>query len=70
MRILYTRAEDFANEFINSLGKKTVDDFHDKFRNIDVLLIDDIQFIGVRFKQKKNFSTPSILLLKTENRLF
>ncbi len=54
MRILYTRAEDFANEFINSLGKKTVDDFHDKFRNIDVLLIDDIQFIGGKVQDRKS----------------
>lgn len=55
MRILYTRAEDFANEFINSLGKKTVDDFHDKFRNIDVLLIDDIQFIGGKVQTEEEF---------------
>ncbi len=46
MRILYVRSEDFVNEFIAALGNKTVDEFHDKFRNIDVLLVDDIQLIG------------------------
>lgn len=55
MQILYVRAEDFANEFINSLSRKTVDEFHDKFRNIDVLLIDDIQFIGGKERTEEEF---------------
>jgi len=58
MRILYVRTEDFANEFINALSKKTVDEFHDKFRNIDILLIDDIQFIiGKESTQEEFFHT-------------
>lgn len=55
MRILYVRAEDFANEFINALGKKTVDEFRSKFRNIDVLLIDDVQFIGGKERTEEEF---------------
>lgn len=55
MRILYVKAEHFTNEFINALGKKTVDEFHDKFRNIDVLLIDDIQFIGGKQSTEEEF---------------
>lgn len=55
MRILYVRAEDFANEFINSLGRKTVDEFHLKFRNIDVLLMDDVQFIGGKERTEEEF---------------
>lgn len=55
MRILYVRAEDFANEFINALGKKTVDDFRSKFRNIDILLIDDVQFIGGKERTEEEF---------------
>jgi len=55
MRILYVRTEDFANEFINALSKKTVDEFHDKFRNIDILLIDDIQFIGGKERTEEEF---------------
>ncbi|MCH5317608.1 MAG: chromosomal replication initiator protein DnaA [Eubacterium sp.] len=55
MHILYVRAEDFTNEFINALGKKTVDEFHDKFRNIDVLLVDDIQFIGGKQSTEEEF---------------
>lgn len=55
MRILYVRAEDFVNEFIAALGKKTVDEFHYKFRNIDVLLIDDIQFISGKDRTEEEF---------------
>lgn len=56
MEILNIRAEDFANEFIiNALGKKNVDEFHNKFRNIDVLLVDDIQFIGGKDRTEEEF---------------
>ena len=55
MRILYVRCEDFVNEFISALGKKTIDEFHDKFRNIDILLIDDIQFIGGKDRTEEEF---------------
>lgn len=55
MKILYVRTEDFANEFINALAKKTVDDFREKFRNIDILLIDDIQFIGGKDRTEEEF---------------
>ena len=47
MKIKYVKAENFANEFIESLGKKTVDEFHNNYRNnIDLFLVDDIQFIA------------------------
>ena len=55
MKILYLRSEDFVNEFVNALRQKTVDDFHLKFRNIDVLLIDDIQFIGGKEIMEEEF---------------
>lgn len=55
MRILYVRSEDFVNEFIAALGNKTVDEFHDKFRNIDVLLVDDIQLIGGKDRTEEEF---------------
>lgn len=47
MKIVYVKAEEFANEFYASLQRKTVDEFNDKYRNnVDVFLVDDIQFIG------------------------
>lgn len=47
LRIMYVKAEEFANEFYSSLQRKTVEEFNDKYRNnIDLFLVDDIQFIG------------------------
>lgn len=44
-KVLYISSEEFTNAFINALRDKTIYSFKDQFRNIDVLLIDDIQFI-------------------------
>ncbi len=55
MKIMYVRAEDFTNEFINALGRKTVDAFHEKYRNVDILLMDDVQFIGGKVQTEEEF---------------
>lgn len=56
MNIMYIRAEQFANEFVQALQNKTTDEFHSKFRNnIDVLLIDDIQFIAGKDATEEEF---------------
>lgn len=55
MKIVYLRSEDFLNEFLNALDRKATDDFHMKFRNIDVLLIDDIQFIAGKVQTEEEF---------------
>ena len=44
--ILYVTAESFMNAFINSIKHETNSEFREKFRNVDVLLIDDVQFFG------------------------
>lgn len=46
MNIIYTSGENFLNEMINHMGEKNMSEFHNKYRNADVLLMDDIQFIG------------------------
>lgn len=44
-KIMYVAAETYTNEYIRSLQNKTTDRFRDKYRNVDLLIIDDIQFI-------------------------
>ena len=44
-KICYTSAEAFTNEFMASLSTKTTDKFKSKYRNLNVLLIDDIHFL-------------------------
>lgn len=45
-KVLYVSSEEFTNWFINALRDQQVHTFKDQFRNVDVLLIDDIQFIS------------------------
>ncbi len=44
-KICYISAESFTNEFTSSLSNKTTEKFKKKYRNLDVLLLDDIQFL-------------------------
>ena len=45
-RIVYKKAEDFTNEMVHCIGNRTMEEFRAKYRGADVLLLDDIQFIG------------------------
>ena len=57
-KICYISAESFTNEFIASTRKKTTDEFKKKYRNLDVLLLDDIQFLeGKEATQEELFHT-------------
>lgn len=61
-KIIYVKGEDFTNELIESLSKKTADKFRDKYRTVDVLLIDDIHFIaGKEATQEEFFHTFNTL---------
>lgn len=64
-RILYASAETFTNELIGSLQKKTTGDFKKRFRSVDVLLIDDVQFIaGKEYVQEEFFHTFNALYMR------
>ena len=45
MNLIYTTTENFTNEFVQALSDRTTNEFHNKYRSSDYLLIDDIQFI-------------------------
>ena len=53
--ICYVSAEKFTNEMINSLRNDRMTTFRDKFRSVDVLLIDDIQFIAQKERTQEEF---------------
>lgn len=58
LKILYVSAETFMNEYIESLQKKTTDQFRKKYRYLDLLMIDDIQSIsGKEATQDEIFNT-------------
>ena len=54
-KIIYVKGETFTNELIDSLKQKTTTAFHNKYRNADVLLMDDIQFIAGKESTQEEF---------------
>jgi chromosomal replication initiator protein len=54
-RIVYVSTETFMNDLIESLGNKRTASFREKYRNVDVLLIDDIQFLINKERTQEEF---------------
>ncbi len=58
MKVCYLTAETFTNDLVNAIKDKNITQFKQKYRQIDVLLIDDIQFIsGKEYVQEEIFHT-------------
>ena len=55
MKILYTPINHFYSDFVNSLQEKTSEEFKQKFRKLDVLIIDDFQFIVGKDRSQEEF---------------
>ncbi len=54
-KVMYVTSEKFTNELIQAIRDKTTIEFKNKYRNIDVLLIDDIQFISGKESTQEEF---------------
>lgn len=54
-KVMYVTSEHFTNELINAIKDDTNKEFRNKYRSIDVLLIDDIQFIGGKERTQEEF---------------
>jgi chromosomal replication initiator protein len=62
MRVLYLRSEQFTNEMVKALQQRSMESFKQRFRQIDALLIDDIQFFaGKNTTQEEFFHTFNAL---------
>lgn len=54
-KVLYVKADGFIEDFANLLKREQMDDFNAKYRDIDVLLVDDIQIMGGATKTQMEF---------------
>ena len=62
LRVKYVTSEAFMNEMVNSLNKRNQAEFRERYRNIDVLMVDDIQFLtGKTGTQEEFFHTFNAL---------
>jgi chromosomal replication initiator protein len=55
LKCLYISSEQFTNEFVASLQAGSIDAFKQKYRTVDLLLVDDIQFIGGKEQTQEQF---------------
>lgn len=55
LRVVYIKGEDFTNQLIESLSKQEMNEFRERYRNCDILLIDDIQFIAGKNSTQEEF---------------
>ncbi|WP_270441077.1 chromosomal replication initiator protein DnaA [Acidaminococcus provencensis] len=69
MKILYTSSEVFTNELIGAIQSNKTEAFRNKYRNIDVLLIDDIQFLRKKESTQEEFFHTFETLYKAEKQI-
>jgi chromosomal replication initiator protein len=51
----YVTSEQFTNEFISSIGTRTTEEFRERYRSLEVLLIDDVQFLSGKEQTHESF---------------
>ena len=54
-KILYVKGDDFLNDMVHSLKEGTAEEFRRKYRNVDLFLVDDIQFIAGKESTQEEF---------------
>jgi len=55
LAVLYVSAEQYTNELVMAIREKSTDEFRKKFRNVDMLLVDDVQFFAGKEQIEENF---------------
>jgi len=68
-RVAYLSSEQFTNELISHLSHKTMDAFRMKYRNMDILIIDDIQFMAGKERTQEEFFHTFNTLYEAEKQI-
>ena len=54
-RIVYIKGDEFTNQLVKAIKNGTTEEFHNKYRNVDLFLVDDIQFIAGKQQTQNEF---------------
>ncbi len=55
IKVLYVHAEQYTNQLMNALRERTAEEFRNKYRSVDMLLVDDVQFFSGKEQTGENF---------------
>ncbi|MFC1921520.1 chromosomal replication initiator protein DnaA [Chloroflexota bacterium] len=55
MNVMYVRAEEYTNQLMSALREKKTEEFRNRYRSVDMLLIDDVQFFSGKTQTEENF---------------
>ena len=55
MKVVYVRAEEYTNQLISAIRDKKTEEFRNKYRSVDMLLVDDVQFFSGKTQTAENF---------------
>ncbi|MDD4796416.1 MAG: chromosomal replication initiator protein DnaA [Eubacteriales bacterium] len=69
MNVTYISSEKFTNELVQAIGSNTNEAFRQKYRNVDVLLIDDIQFLGGKERTQEEFFHTFNVLFEAQKQI-
>lgn len=55
IKVIYIKSEDFTNQMIECMARRSMNEFREKYRSCDILMIDDIQFIAGKVSTQEEF---------------
>jgi chromosomal replication initiator protein len=55
MKVLYVRAEEYTNQLMQAFREKKTEEFRNRYRSVDMLLLDDVQFFSGKAQTEENF---------------
>ena len=70
LRTEFHSCEQFVNGFISAIEQGNLPEFQNQYRNVDILIIDDVQFLREREQSQEEFFIPLTSFITIANKLF